>query len=191
MRKKLLAATVAGIALAVGAVPASLAWAADTTVTFTVTATDNFQITVPTTVAISTSSGTDPGTVNPGDDVSGQIGPVTIEDQRSQAGASWVASVIGSDFVTPPPPAAQVSAIPVADVDYWSGPATASTNVNASTPGQPTAADAVTIDVSQTAFSMTAADGNNSITWNPTLIVHVPSTAVAGSYSGTVTHTVV
>jgi hypothetical protein len=32
--------------------------------------------------------------------------------------------------------------------------------------------------------------GNNTTTWNPTLIVTIPSTAVAGTYTGTVTHSV-
>ena len=41
-----------------------------------------------------------------------------------------------------------------------------------------------------TAMSLTGGAGSNSASWNPTLVVNVPAAAVAGTYSGTVTHSV-
>jgi hypothetical protein len=42
----------------------------------------------------------------------------------------------------------------------------------------------------RTAFTLTLGVGNNSFTWNPSLIVAIPAAAVAGLYTGTVTHSV-
>ena len=36
----------------------------------------------------------------------------------------------------------------------------------------------------------TGYDGDNAATWRPTIIVTVPGTALIGTYSGTVTHSV-
>ncbi|WJK42161.1 hypothetical protein O7608_07170 [Solwaraspora sp. WMMA2056] len=41
-----------------------------------------------------------------------------------------------------------------------------------------------------TAFSHDGGTGNNSATWNPTLDVNVPLANIAGTYTGTVTHSV-
>jgi hypothetical protein len=57
-------------------------------------------------------------------------------------------------------------------------------------PGQATALLAQSLSASRTAFSASATVGNNTTTWNPTLVVTLPSDAVAGLYSGTVTHSV-
>ena len=56
------------------------------------------------------------------------------------------------------------------------------------TTGQATAANAVVLSSPATAFTLGV--GNNSATWDPTLIVAVPAAAVAGIYTGTVTHSV-
>jgi hypothetical protein len=57
-------------------------------------------------------------------------------------------------------------------------------------PGQLLAANAVAIDTLTTAMSLTAGAGSNAASWNPTLIVAIPAGAVAGLYTGTVTHSV-
>jgi hypothetical protein len=49
---------------------------------------------------------------------------------------------------------------------------------------------AQTLNVSRTAFTLTAGTGNNTATWNPTLVVALPAAAVVGTYTGTVTHSV-
>ncbi len=82
--------------------------------------------------------------------------------------------------------------IPASAVNYWSGPATANSGVGVVVPGQANAAAAQPLSTSAalTAFSKAVGVGNNSTSWNPTLIVNVPAAAVAGTYTGTVTHSV-
>ena len=47
----------------------------------------------------------------------------------------------------------------------------------------------VTLDVARTAFSYVTTNSNaSSVTWKPTIIISVPSTAVLGPNNGTVTH---
>ncbi|MFJ9847707.1 hypothetical protein ACIRYZ_46300 [Kitasatospora sp. NPDC101155] len=58
------------------------------------------------------------------------------------------------------------------------------------TPGQATAAQAQSLNVSRTAYSLTGGTGNNSATWNPTLVVAIPASAVNGTHTGTVTHSI-
>jgi hypothetical protein len=48
----------------------------------------------------------------------------------------------------------------------------------------------VILTSSRTAFTLASGVGDNSLSWNPTLIVAVPAAAVAGTYTGTVTHSV-
>ena len=40
------------------------------------------------------------------------------------------------------------------------------------------------------AFTLTGGSGANTASWNPTVRVRIPATAVAGAYSGTVTQSV-
>ncbi|MEY2419168.1 MAG: hypothetical protein QOG90_1848, partial [Actinomycetota bacterium] len=68
--------------------------------------------------------------------------------------------------------------------------ATSTSGTGTFTPGQLLAANKVTLGATRTAFSATVVVGNNSAAWNPTVIVNVPANAVAGAYSGTVTHSV-
>ncbi len=180
MKKKVLAAAAVGVALIAAAAPASLSWAEDTTVTVTVGAPDGLSISVPGTANI--------GSANPGATASGQLGPVTVSDQRAALNASWTATVIASDFTTGG--ATGPETIPNINVLYWSGPATATTGTGSFTPGQAAAGNAQIINVPSTAFSLTGGNGVNSATWNPTLEINVPAGAVAGTYTGTVTHTV-
>ena len=42
----------------------------------------------------------------------------------------------------------------------------------------------------RTAVTATLIVGNNTVSWSPTITVHVPAGAVAGTYSGTITHSV-
>jgi hypothetical protein len=156
------------------ATAAQAAGSANTTVTFTVSA-GSLDITAPATI--------DLGAVAAGATVTGLIGPVTVTDARADAVATWTATVGTTDFVN------GASTIPKADATYWSGPATASTPAAGFTPGQPTAGDAVALTAVVTAFSFSGSGGNTA-TWNPTLSVAVPLTAVTGVYTGTVTHSV-
>jgi hypothetical protein len=160
-------------------VPAAAQTTGNTTVTFTVTAG---------LLAISVPGSADLGTVEPDDTAGAQIGDVVVTDERAQLNAAWTASVSATDFTTGDGTAGET--IPNSAVRYWSGPATATTGSGTRTPGQPTAGDAETLDEERTAFSLTGGTGNNTTTWNPTVLVDVPASAIEGEYSGTVTHTV-
>lgn len=153
-----------------------------TTVTFTVAAEGGLQITVPDTASL--------GSGNSGGQISAQLGPVTVSDQRAALTATWVASVVAAAgaFTTGGGTAAET--VPTTAVLYWSGPATATTGTGTFVPGQVNAAAAQSLDASRTAFSKTTGSGDNSATWNPTIVVNVPAQAVAGVYTGTVNHSV-
>ncbi|WP_460349982.1 hypothetical protein [Actinoallomurus acanthiterrae] len=47
------------------------------------------------------------------------------------------------------------------------------------------------LNVSRTVFSKTTGAGDNSATWNPTLVVNIPSLAGSGTYTGAVSQPVV
>ena len=169
-----LAGVVALVAALSPATVAAAATTADTVVTFTVVA-GALDITAPAAI--------DLGTAAPGSTVTGQIGPVTVTDNRGEVVATWAATVSTTNFVN------GGSTIPSADVSYWSGPPTAATPPGGFTPGQPTAGDAVPLTAAVTAFSFSGSGGSTA-TWNPTLSVVVPVTAVVGVYTATVTHSV-
>ncbi|MGI8330318.1 hypothetical protein ACRYCC_10135 [Actinomadura scrupuli] len=163
----------AGLGLAgATALPAS---AADTNVTFSITA-----------GALAISA---PGPVNLGSVVSGAtsingpIGPVTVNDDRGTLNGSWTATVTGTDFTTggATPP----ETIPNINLTYSPGGATGTTGTGTFTSGP-----GGIINVPRVAFTGTALAGDNSATWNPTLTVNIPSGTVAGTYNGTVTHSV-
>ncbi|MEV0151940.1 MULTISPECIES: hypothetical protein [unclassified Nonomuraea] len=153
-----------------------------TTVTFTVTSADGLTITVPT-PTVNIGSGT------PGTQISGSLGTVTVSDQRAALNATWVASVIAGSGGFTTGGGTTPETIPTSAVLYWSGPATAATG-GVPTPGQLNAAAAQSLDVSRTAFSKTSGSGDNSAAWNPTIVINVPAQAVAGTYTGTVSHSV-
>ncbi|MFI7635066.1 hypothetical protein [Nonomuraea sp. NPDC049400] len=157
-----------------------------TSVSFTVTAEGGLSITVPgPTPAVNLGSG------NSGGLISGQLGAITVNDQRAALTATWVASVSAAagGFTTGGGTAPET--ISNADVSYWSGPATAtSTTGGTFVPGQVNAAAAETLAAQRTAFSKTSGSGDNFATWNPTLVIDVPDAAVAGTYTGTVNHSV-
>lgn len=151
----------------------------DTNVTFTV-ATANLTIEVP--------ASRDLGSGFPGQTISGQLGTVRVEDERAAADATWTATVVSSQFDTGSDEPTEV-VVPNL-VNYWSGPATATTGNGAFVPGQPTRADRVSLEQPRTAFSHTSGSGNNSAEWNPTLEISIPNEAVGGLYEGVVTHSV-
>lgn len=156
---------------------APVAWAAptdDTTVTFTVNATDGLNITAPASATLSAAT--------PGNDSTGQLGAVTVTDERSTLNTTWEATVTSTPFTTGGETPAET--IGAALVDYSPGAAINPVNgpFTAGTPGN--------LGAPLVAFSRASGDGNNSVSWNPTLTVNVPAAAVAGTYTGTVTHSV-
>ncbi|MFD9125006.1 hypothetical protein [Kitasatospora sp. NPDC059571] len=168
---------VAGVAAAVAI--AGVASAADTTVTFSVSG-GALSISVPSSASL--------GSGLPGNSINAQLGAVTVTDARALLTASWVASVTSTSFTTGGGTPAET--VPTSAVSYWSGTATATTGTGTFTPGQAAVGNAQALSSSRTAFSLSGGTGNNSATWNPTLVVALPAAAVNGTYTGTVTHSI-
>lgn len=178
MRKMFLLVT-AAVTVAAVVTPAAAQPSGDTIVTFTVSTSDLI-IQVPASVNL--------GSAFPSQTLTGSLGNITVTDQRAALTATWTASVVSTAFTTGAGSPDEIIQPNV--VDYWSGPAVATTGTGTFVPGQPTAADAVSLNLPRTAFSKTSGSGNNSAAWNPTLEIAIPGDSVAGLYQGTVTHSV-
>ncbi|MEV6008663.1 hypothetical protein AB0M29_17830 [Streptomyces sp. NPDC051976] len=162
------AAAVAALVL----VQPGLAVAADdpsTTVTYTVTS-GALTLSAPVSVAL--------GSGAPGTTISGALGPVTVTDNRALASASWTVTAAETDFTSGP------STIPATDAGYDPGSITTTGTITAT--GTP-----VTLTNSaQTVVTGSSGVGDNTATWNPTVSVAVPASAVSGNYTGTLTQSV-
>ncbi|MFI7036963.1 hypothetical protein ACIBI0_09765 [Microbispora rosea] len=175
------AVTVASTASPAGAASCPASTTCPTTVTFTVTNPGGLTTTVPD-GPVSIGSGV------PSGQVSGQLGPIAVSDQRAALTATWAATVSATAFTTGGGTPAET--VPNTAVLYWSGPATATTGTSTFVPGQADAAAVQSLDETRTAFSKTSGSGVNTAEWNPTVVVNVPAQAVAGLYTGTVNHSV-
>jgi alpha-tubulin suppressor-like RCC1 family protein len=163
------------------------------TVTVTVAATTGTAPSTPVTVEptgilsiAAPASGTLPAAA-PGTTSSAQLGTVTVTDNRALGSATWTATVTATAFATGN---GTGSPIALTNVSYWSGPATATSGSGTFTPGQIDAAHAQVLTAPVTAFSLTSGSGVNSASWNPTLVVSVPLSTAAGTYTATITHSV-
>ena len=155
--------------------------AATTTTTFTLSG-GSLSISAPSSTVNLGTTGTGSSTV------SAQLGTVTVTDSRGALAGSWTATAASTDFTTGGASANETVA--KANVNYWSGAATASSGTAVFLPGQVLSANEVAIGSAQTAFSASAIVGNDSASWNPTIDVHLPAAAVTGTYTGTITHSV-
>lgn len=164
------------------AVPATTAPTDDTTATFTVT-TGTLDITAPATATI--------GSGAPDAVVDGALGVVTVTDGRASADASWTASVTSTDFTTGAGGTAPEVTL-ASEVDYWSGGAIFTDGTGTFTPGQPLYANRAALSTTTplTAFTHAGGTGNNTASWQAAPSVRVPLDSVAGTYTGTVTHSV-
>ncbi|MFJ6197391.1 ice-binding family protein [Micromonospora sp. NPDC092111] len=138
-------------------------------------------------LSISAPTTADLGSAHPGAVASGNLGSVTVTDERGLSNATWIATVVATDFVAG---GGQPHTVASSNVLYWSGEATSTTGTGTFTSGQPTAADAEVINVARAAYTLTGGSGDNAATWDPIISVHIPVTAVAGDYTGTVTFSV-
>jgi hypothetical protein len=165
----LLAGTVATL-VAVTAVPAG---ADPTTATFQLTA-GGLSISVPASVSIGSQAVSTSATT-----ISGQLGLVTVTDQRGGA-TSWVASVIVTAFTPTTGPA--VTAIAADKVSYAAGTIT-QVGVTATKPA--------TTDLTGVSPIVNGAStGLSTASWNPTISVLLPANAAPGIYTATITHSV-
>ena len=177
-RSRVAGAAVAGLALAALAGPS--ATAQTTTTTFTLEG-GTLSISVPPAKALDE-------VLLGADEVSAQLGAVTVTDSRGGLNGAWTATVSSSDFVTDE--AASSNTIAKANVEYMSGPVVptggaatvAGTGLGGLVP--------VALDVARTAAEASSIIGAVSASWDPTVTVTVPNNVVAGDYTGTVTHSV-
>jgi uncharacterized repeat protein (TIGR01451 family) len=134
-------------------------------------------------LSISAPANADLGTAAPGGSASAGLGVVAVTDDRAGL-AGWTATVTSTDFATGSGTPAET--IPVRDVVYL-------INGFVSTTGSATFTRTPTTGLSTSAQAVvTATDvhGDNSASWNPVVRVSVPSGAVAGTYTATITHSV-
>jgi hypothetical protein len=171
MRKFLL---LAGTFVTIAAAAALPAAGADTTATFTLTA-GALSISAPTG---SVSLGSQVVSASPST-ISGQLGVVTVTDQRGGA-TTWVASVIVTAFTPTTGPA--VTAIAASEVTYVPGTVT-QVGVTTVQPARASLAGVVPV-VNGTST------GLSSASWNPTISVALPANAAPGIYTATITHSV-
>jgi hypothetical protein len=117
----------------------------------------------------------------------GQFDDVSVIDHRGDVDQDWTATVSSTDLTSTNP----AGTIPKGDIAYWSGPATETTGSCASrTPGQADSGSRQALDVERTAFSSVDCNPRNSTTWRPSLVVTIPATSPASTYSATITHSV-
>jgi large repetitive protein len=118
-----------------------------------------------------------------GTTISSSLGSLQVTDGRG-FGADWTASVSSSDFTTGAGRPAET--IPAGDALYditglatAAGPATFGYIPQTTLSANP-----------QNIVSATNVDGNTAVTWNPVINVTVPGGAIAGTYTGTIVHSV-
>ncbi|MFE2106690.1 hypothetical protein ACFXAF_12595 [Kitasatospora sp. NPDC059463] len=170
MRLRTLAVAAASAALVM--VQPGLAVAAydpSTTLTFIVTS-GALTMTVPVSAAL--------GSGAPGTTVSAPIGPVNVVDARALLSASWTVTASVTDFTNGP------STVPASRATYTPGTVTTTGTITV-TPTSVTLSNSA-----QTVVTGTSGVGDNTATWNPTVAVDLPASAVGGIYTGTLTHSV-
>ena len=173
-RTKVIAAAAAGAALVALAAGPALA-TTDTTTTFTLTA-NGIGVTVPGTANLS--SATAIGSKS----LSGSLGSISVTDNRGGLAVAWTATVSSTNFVTGGGTTNET--IAKANVGYNPGTVTGTgIGVAVGTP-------AVSLATAAPVVAAPGVTGAESASWNPTVSVTIPSNAVAGTYTGTLTHSV-
>ena len=132
-------------------------------------------MTAPTTAALGSWTNTVAGGT-----VSTALGEVQVNDARSAAaGSGWIVTVISTALTPSAGPT-----IGAAAIGYTVGTIT---KVGTATY---TANNPVALTGAVAAVTATAITGDNSATWNPTINIAVPGGMAAGTYTGTITHSV-
>ena len=112
--------------------------------------------------------------------VSGSIGEVTVRDNRNAPpGSSWVVTASATQLATPRGPG-----IPADNIRYRPGRLTTQGDVTA------TAADQVILNRARAVVTAREITGSNVVSWTPTVTVTIPPDVLAGTYTGTITHSV-
>jgi hypothetical protein len=159
---------------AVASLPGGTDPSATTTMTFAVTV-GTLAITAPNTSSL--------GAGLPGNNIGpSPLGNVSVIDSRAALSAGWTTTVASTDFTTGTGTAAET--IPASDVNYDPGTPAKTGTVTV------TGTDVTLSNSPQAVVVGTGVTGDNTATWNPELTVAVPSAAVGGTYTATLTHSV-
>jgi hypothetical protein len=149
-----------------------------TTVTFTVTV-GQLSMTAPTSANLTI------GTGAPGTTISGPLGAITVTDDRAALAPDWTVVAAESDWTTGGGTLAET--IPATDATYDPGAFTTTGTITVAAASHPP------ITLANAAIPVvdgTAGVGDNSATWDPTIAVAIPASAVGGNYTGTLTQSV-
>jgi hypothetical protein len=185
-KRTLLAAATAAVCLAlITALPASAAPPpgvqpppnGDTATTFTLTG-GALYVSAPAAADLGTGSA---GTAN--QPLTGSLGDVFVIDDRAALAVSWNASVNGTNFTTGGGTPAET--VPGGNISYATGTIIDSLGNPSFISGPPT-----TLQPGGTVMTASGGSGSNAVQWNPTLTVHPTNQVAAGTYSGTVFHSV-
>lgn len=114
--------------------------------------------------------------------LTGKLGTVTVTDGRGLLTASWTATVTATNFTTGG--GSTYETVTSANISYSAGVATSITGVGTFTPGT-----LASLASSGTA-GIWAGAGSNSVSWNPSITFTLSASQIAGTYSGTITHSV-
>jgi hypothetical protein len=173
-----LTSTAASAAIEGGTVPPSTP--DNTTVTFTV-GSGLLTLTAPDSVALLPPEGTD--TALPGTTVSAFMGDTIVTDDRALLDSTWTVTAAESNFKTGA--GSTDETIPATDATYDPGTIT---TVGIFLSG-PTGTSLGLTTSPQTVVTATT-DGDNTATWTAAIAVAIPTTAVLGLYTGTLTQSV-
>lgn len=172
MRMRIPSAAAAAASVALVLIQPGLAGAAadpGTTATFAIP---------PGALTISVPAGASLGSGAPGTQISAPIGPVTVTDDRALLSASWTVTASSTDFTS------GSSALSATDATYSVGSVTTTGTITA------TGTDITLSNSPQTVVTGSDGVGDNTASWDPTISVAVPISAVNGSYTGTLTQSV-
>lgn len=164
-------ATATGIASLAAVGVHAPADAADTTTTFTITAAGGLAISAPASANL--------GSVASGvTSVSGSLGTVTVTDQRGLILGNWTATASSTNFAHGSNSSYDIAK---AQAVYAAGTTSGDGGASAGVGGS--------LATAVIAAARLGA-GNNTVTWNPTVTVALSPTAVVGTYTATITHSV-
>lgn len=190
MRKSLAVAVAAFSVAGVGALVPAAANAACavgsttcTDATVTVNGVNNIAIAVPNGSVVNVATVTT-GAAS----ASGSLGNVTVTDTRGALPATWTASAVATAFTTGTATANET--IAAGNVAYFAGVGTPAVGQVGAFVPTGTLVTPTAIGTTAAVGSWTAGVGNNTVTWNPTVKFTLLASQVAGTYSGTITHSV-
>jgi hypothetical protein len=128
----------------------------------------------------------DATTALPGTTVSAVMGDTFVTDDRALLDATWTATALSSNFTTGTGTITTDETIPVGDATYDPGTITETAGIFLAAP----IGTAVTLSATAQTVVTANADGDNVATWDALLSVAIPTTAVLGGYTGTLTQSV-